>query len=140
MKMKRWLGSVVLMLFLAKSGFCEVLLLYGGENHDVFLGSVNTGQHEKTSIWNQFGEYGSPFNRKSIWNQFGPYGGQFSQTSPFNQFARHPPVIVDAKGGFYGYFTANRFRAKRTTIESMLFLVDNYDWVQDHLDEIRDTM
>lgn len=136
-----WLCGLLFLLVSFTPATAEpALLIYGGSGHKTFLGCLNTGKFSANSIWNQFGQNGSQFSATSIWNQFSPYGGKFSNTSPFNPYATDPPVIVDANGNFYGYLTANKYFRNRTRIESALFLVDNYDWIKDNLDEIRDRM
>jgi len=103
------------------------LLLFGGRGHDVFLGCLNCGEFDSASVWNEFGTHGSTFSDVSIWNKFGTYGSEFSDESPWNRFGQNPPVIVDRSGGFYGYFTANRFFPKRTTIPAFVRLLDKGD-------------
>ena len=71
--------------------FSQTLYIYGGEDHDVFLGKLNA----------------SKYDSKSIWNEYGTYGSAYSSYSPFNSYASYPPVIVDEEGNFYGYFTVN---------------------------------
>lgn len=139
-KVTHTLMTFALTLLMALAAAAKPLLIYGGEDHSVFLGCLNGSKFDDASIWNRFGDYGSTFSDRSIWNQFGDYGGTFSDTSPWNQFANHPPVIVDQDGNFYGYFTANRFHEKRCEMESVLFLVENYKWVIENLDAVRDKM
>ena len=47
------------------------------------------------------------------------------------------PVVVDKDGNFYGYFSANPYLSQRTTISSLVWLLDNYDWVIENLDQVR---
>src|ERR1700722_10368697 len=76
------------------------LLLYGGDDHETFLGCVNCSQFEGSSICNQFGQFGSEFQSSSIWNMFGTYGSKFNSKSPWNQFSQGSVAIVDRNGGF----------------------------------------
>ena len=99
------------------------LYLFGGDNHDVFLGCVNASEYDSKSIWNKYGEYGSRYSSTSIWNDYGEYGGKYSNYSPFNPYASNPPAVVDAQGNFYGYLTANKYNPKRTRIQALLQLV-----------------
>lgn len=89
------------------------LHLYGGENHDVYLGCINCNDIDQNSIWNSIGTYGSNISNKSIWNSIGTYGSDISTYSPFNSIAAYPPAIVDKDGNFYGYLTANNTNVKR---------------------------
>jgi hypothetical protein len=101
------------------------LLLYGGADHQTFLGCVNCSQFGADSICNQFGRFGSEFQSDSIWNMFGTYGSKFNSSSPWNQFSQGSVVIVDQNGGFYGYLTANKSANKRTTIAALNQLADS---------------
>lgn len=88
------------------------LLLYGGSNHDEFLGCLNCSEFDSESLCNEFGTYGSEFSGDSIWNEFSQFGSAFSSSSPWNEFAvgSDVPVVVDESGGFYGYLTINEYR------------------------------
>lgn len=92
--------------------YCQALYIYGGENHDVFLGILNGSKFDSKSVWNEFGTYGNKYNSLSIWNEYGRYGNSYSQYSPFNPYASHPPVIVDPDGNFYGYLTVNQYKSQ----------------------------
>ena len=94
----------LLMLYTFTSG--QTLMIFGGEDHDVYLGKLNASKYEAESIWNEYGSYGSSYSSTSIWNEYSSYGSDYSSYSPFNEYATYPPVIVDAQGNFYGYFTA----------------------------------
>jgi hypothetical protein len=107
------------------------LLLLGGDDHKTFLGCLNCGRFDPRSVCNRFGEYGSPFSSQSIWNRFGEYGSRFSPYSPWNRFASNPPVIVDRRGNFYGYFTSNRYHPRRTRIALLLILLDTDETTED---------
>ena len=113
------------------------LLLFGGPANEEFLGTLNQSKYEADSIWNQYGTHGSPFSPNSIWNEFGTYGSSFSRFSPWNSFTTTPPVVVDSAGNFYGYFTRNKYLPNRTRIESLVALLDNYEWIAGNLDEVR---
>ena len=36
----------------------QVLYIYGGEGHDVYLGKLNANEYDSESIWNEYGTYG----------------------------------------------------------------------------------
>lgn len=99
-------------------------MLFGGANHQVYLGCVTCNKYHSESIWNQVGNYGNQFNPNSIWNKFGLYGNPYSQYSPWNPLASLPPVVVDQNGNFYGYFTANKLHPRRTTIPILVRLLN----------------
>jgi hypothetical protein len=90
------------------------LKIYGGKNHNQFLGCINCSTEDLKSIWCIYGNYGSTHNAKSIWNGEGIYGSKKSNYSPFDDNAKYPPLIVDEKGKSYGYLTINKKNPKRT--------------------------
>lgn len=114
------------------------LLLFGGSNHKTFLGCLTCGRFASNSVCWKYGDHGSRYNPRSIWNPYGEFGSKFSMYSPWNQFASDPPVIVDPEGNFYGYFTANKYKPKRTTIKFFLAFLDNIDLVTSDLNSARD--
>lgn len=95
------------------------LYIWGGEDQDVYLGKLN----------------GSKYDSESIWNEYGKYGGEYSIYSPFNQYASDPPVLRDSNGKFYGYFTANRYKAKRARYDVIDTICDNYESISEDVDE-----
>jgi len=97
------------------------LLLFGGTNHDQFLGCLNCNSFERDSVCNQFGA-GNEFSASSIFNEFGTFGNSFSLSSPWNEFStsKAVPVLVDRAGNFYGYFTINDFRSDAVPFVSEL--------------------
>jgi hypothetical protein len=141
--MRNYLRSLLTIfswLFLSTTAFGQqqALLLFGGNDHGHFLGCLNCGQYDSGSVWNAYGTYGSPYNSDSIWNRYGSWGSPYNSDSPWNKYSSSAPVIVDKDGNFYGYFSANPYHNKRTTIKWLVWLLDNYDYVIEHLDEVRD--
>ena len=118
----------------------DELLLFAGQNHDVFLGCLNCSKYDSSSIWNKYGSYGSKYSSDSIWNKYGTYGSKYSSESPWNKYSSDAPVIVDRAGNFYGYFSANKYHYQRTTIKWILDILDNYEWIIENLDEFIDGM
>lgn len=120
--------TLVLLVLCVASGSLHAqttaLLLFGGSDHKTFLGCLNCGAYASTSVCNQYGSHGSRYAPESIWNAYGPFGSRYSADSPWNKYASTPPVIVDKDGGFYGYFTANRYHDKRTRIGALVSLTD----------------
>lgn len=141
--MKKPLILSILLALLLAPGLCtsaqaQTLLIYGGQNHDEYLGQFNGGKHDHESIWNRYGPYGDRHNARSIWNKYGTYGGTYSQYSPWNPYAAHPPVLKDRNGKVYGTFTANTFKAPsylyangRNLAKIITFLCKHHDAIRD---------
>ena len=117
-------------LTLGLSANGQSLHLYGGDNHDVYLGCLNCDSYNSSSIWNAFGTYGSAFNTNSIWNQYGKYSSDYSSYSPWNAYASDGPVVVDKEGNFYGYFTINQYKGKRATFGLALNMYKYYEEIR----------
>jgi hypothetical protein len=83
------------------------LMLFGGPNHNTYLGCINCPDTATDSIFNEFGPKGSAFSTETIWNRFGIFQSMFSQYSACNSFASDPPIIVDSAGKAYGRLTVN---------------------------------
>jgi len=99
--------------------------LYSNDGR-VYLGKLVTNKYDSESIWNEYGTYGSRFSMKSIWNEYGTYGGKYSNQSVFNKYATNPPKIIDRKGNFIGYLTANKSLPYGYAVEFIhRFLLEN---------------
>ena len=131
---------IIIFACVMQAVFSQALMLWGGRNHDIFLGYLNTDKYQKDSIWNKYGDFGSKYNTKSIWNEFGDFGSKFNSYSPWNNFSTNAPVIVDQQGNCYGYFSTNKFHPKRTKIDWIIWILDNYDWIKDNIDEAYDSL
>lgn len=59
----------------------------------VFLGSLVPNEFDPSSIFNDYGSFGSTFSQTSIFNNLSPYGSDFSPKSAFNPVATSPPSI-----------------------------------------------
>jgi len=90
------------------------LKIYGGKNHDQFLGCITCDTEDLNSIWSSYSAYGTLHDTNSIWNPDGKYGSKTSNYSPFNEKAKYPPIILDKNGKSYGYFTVNKKFPNRT--------------------------
>ena len=114
------------------------LQVYGGKGHETYLGCLSCPSIDPLSIWNSNGEYGIGYfmHTESIWNERSRFGDNYSDYSPWNNYANYPPVIVDFDGNFYGYFTANKSKDKRCSIEFFNFISENYKLVIDNYPEI----
>ena len=123
--------AISFMLFSLSSFSQKALQIYGGEDHDVYLGCLNCDSYNSNSIWNQYGTYGLHYNSNSIWNRYGEYGSTTSSTSPFNSYASYPPVVIDSDGGFYGYLTVNKYKSKRLESELASTIYKYFDLIRD---------
>jgi len=102
------------------------MLLFGGPEHKAFLGCLNCGAYNETSVCNQYGEFGSQYKPDSIWNAYGTYGSKYNPYSPWNAYSTTPPIIVDEAGHSYGYFTVNKCHGDRTRIDWLVKVLDVY--------------
>ncbi len=127
--------TVIILAFFPISVMAQQLHLYGGQNHDEYLGCITCSKHDPKSIWNAYTEYGSDFGNHSIWNEMSEYGNDYSVFSPWNEYASYPPAVVDKAGNFYGYFTTNEYNSKRTTIEWLVEILDNWEWIRDNFEK-----
>ena len=109
----------------------QTLYIYGGSNHDVYLGCLNCNKYDNNSIWNAYGKYGSKYNSNSIWNAYGSYGSKYNSASPWNSYSNAPPVIKDKNGVFYGYFTTNKYKSKRAEFDLVKVLYENHELIRD---------
>ena len=109
----------------------QTLMIFGGDDHDVYLGKLNASEYDSESIWNEYGSYGSSYSSNSIWNEYSSYGSDYSSYSPFNEYATYPPVIVDAQGNFYGYFTVNKYKSKRAEFDLALIIYKYYEQIRE---------
>lgn len=129
--MNRILIFLYLLVAVETATYAQNMHLYGGQNHDEYLGCLNCNSYDKNSIWNEYGTYGNKYSSKSIWNAYGTYGSEYSSNSPWNAYGGYPPVVVDSEGNFYGYFTVNEYKAQRAEFYSALFIYNYYDLIRD---------
>lgn len=122
---------VALIFIIANYTNGQALHIYGGKNHDVYLGCLNCDKYNSNSIWNAYGTYGSKYNSNSIWNAYGTYGSKYNSYSPWNSYSNDSPVIVDKDGKFYGYFTTNKYRPKRADLDLVEILYEYHESIRD---------
>lgn len=134
MKINKLLYLVVGFLF-SNLSHSQTLHLYGGSSHDVYLGCINCNSYDANSIWNVYGAYGNSYNSNSIWNEYGTYGNQYSSYSPWNSYSSNAPVIVDSEGGFYGYLTVNKHKAKRANFSLAETLCEYYEYIREDVSD-----
>lgn len=124
---KKVLVFLLLLFSFSLSGTAQELLIFGGDNHKDFLGCLNCDRYDASSIWNSYGEYGSPYSSRSIWDSYGSYGGRYATYSPWNRYSSYPPVVVDRQGNFYGYLTTNGYKDKRATFPLAQILYEYWE-------------
>lgn len=129
--MKNIFFTILSSLFLSVVATSQTLHLYGGENHDVYLGCLNCDSYNQNSIWNTYGKYGNSYNSKSIWNAYGTFGNQYNSYSPWNAYLNNPPVVVDKEGNFYGYFSINAYTSQRADFELALIIYKYHELIRD---------
>lgn len=129
----RLIATILLLMVCLTSWSQKTLHIFGGKDHDVYLGCLNCDSYNKNSIWNTYGTFGSKYNTNSIWNTYSNYGSQYSQLSPFNSYATTPPVIVDPEGGFYGYFTVNEYNSRRANFTLVQIIYQYHDLIKDDI-------
>jgi hypothetical protein len=136
--MNRFIFLTLLFPFFTLSIYSQTLHLYGGKNHDVYLGCLNCDKYNSNSIWNSYGTYGSKYNSISIWNSYGTYGSKYNSSSPWNSYSNDPPVVVDKDGNFYGYFTLNAYKNNRAEFGLALTIYKYYDLIMDDVSKWHD--
>jgi hypothetical protein len=85
------------------------LMIFGGTNHETYLGCLNCAQAAPDSISNEYGQNGSRYSQTSIWNHYSQFGSPYAPYSACNPYSTDPPVIVDDAGTYYGRLTLNQF-------------------------------
>jgi hypothetical protein len=85
------------------------MMIFGGPDHQTYLGCLNCSEYAADSVYNQYGEHGSPYSSMSIWNHYGDFGTPYSTNSACNPYSADPPVIVDQGGNYYGRVTVNQY-------------------------------
>lgn len=127
----------VLIPILSFNLFAKELLLFGGNEHEEFLGCLTCNEFSSESICNGYGTYGNEFSTDGIWNEFSGFGNEFSPKSPWNEFSsdNSVPVVVDREGNFYGYFTINEYRSNSVNFSSNL--KEWYDSYEGDLEKVR---
>lgn len=102
----------------ASHGPQSKLLIFGGANHEVYLGCLCDGKNPE-SVFNLAGEYGSTRSSTSLRNKRAPYGSSHEDTSACNGNARHPPSVVASDGKALGLLTVNPSLKKRIATQSV---------------------
>lgn len=118
------IGAISLIIISLCGSASAERLLYGGAQHDIFLGCLECGKFIDDSICNT-ANMGNPHNPLSIFNQFGVFGDKQSRSSPWNRYSNDGsvPIIVDLDDNFYGYFSINKYRGNAVSYSASL---ENY--------------
>jgi hypothetical protein len=127
-------------IFVAQTALAQDLLLFGGSNHDEFLGCLVCNEYSSESVCNGYGQYGNEYG-SNMWNEFSsPYGNEFSASSPWNEFSssNSVPVLVDRGGNMLGYFTINEFRYNAVDFAKQLKNI--YEMHDGDVEEVRKTL
>lgn len=115
----------------SKSKYEHHTHIYGGISHKTYLGCLTCNSTDSLSIWNSNGIFGKNPNvlnmENNIWNLLSPFGLKTNDLSPWCPTAQNPPAIVNLNGDFYGYFTANINKDKRTKIELFNQIAELFD-------------
>jgi hypothetical protein len=124
--MTKALITLALGLAISSAAYAQVvtagrhkIMLFGGEDHKVYLGCLSCSKYANDSVLNTYGPHGSKYATDSIFNRYGEYGSPYSSTSSCNPYASSPPVIVDEDGDYYGELTINTTRSKRAQSETL---------------------
>ena len=86
------------------------IMIFGGRNHNVYLGCLSCEIYEYDSIFNPSGPYGrcqlfeDNLYCRGPFQEFGSKG-PFQDLSACASGASNPPVIVDKGGNYYGRFS-----------------------------------
>lgn len=88
----------------------QPILIFGGADHNEFLGCLNCGDADPASVWNDGSKYGWG-NDYGVWNEYGQYGGEYGSYSACNEYTSNPPVLVDRQGNSYGYLSVNEYKS-----------------------------
>lgn len=122
--------------------FSENFNLYGGSNHDIYLGCLGCHQTSAESICNINGQYGNQYSMNSIFNAYSDFGNQYSDKSPWNNnsSSKSVPIIFDDlsnstirynpdyKNNYYehhGFFTINTSRHDSMAASYLLLEIYN---------------
>jgi hypothetical protein len=89
----------------------SALMLFGGQDHKTFLGCLNCAETSTSSVFNGYGQYGSPYGQ-TIFNHYSNFGSAYSGWGACNSYATDPPVIVDSSGNYYVRLTLNEYHAQ----------------------------
>ena len=139
MNLKHLAAIVLTALTLGNQVNATDLLLYGGQNHDEFLGCLVCNEFGSDSVCNGYGQYGNEYG-SSMWNEYSTYGNEYASSSPWNEYSNSDevPILVDRSGQFYGYFTINEYRSNAVDFASALNSI--YKRHNGDVEKVRETL
>jgi hypothetical protein len=105
-------GAAVGLAAAAAAAPVAKLMLFGGDGHKTYLGCLNCSEYATDSVFNRYGDHGSPYSLESISNRYSEFGSPYSMYGACNRYASDPPVIVDSNGMYYGRLTLNTYHAE----------------------------
>ena len=95
---------------------CEI---YAQDPVQSLLGIIDKKKHNRKSISNLHGLYGSEVSERSILNEHSSFGSPDGIYSPTNPYANTPPRIF-RRGVFVAYLTMNRSLTPRLDTNDLL--------------------
>lgn len=131
---------LVCFILSVQTALAKELLLFGGSNHNEFLGCLGCSEYSSDSVCNEYSKYGNEYGA-NMWNEFSsPHGNEYSSSSPWNEYStsKSVPVLVDRQGNFYGYFTINRYRGDAVSFANELYEI--YEMHSGDVEEVRNTL
>ena len=131
---------LIFFIFSAQTALAKDLLLFGGSNHDEFLGCLICNEYSSESVCNGYSSYGNHYGA-NMWNEYSsPYGNEYSSSSPWNEYSvsDNVPIVEDRQGKFYGYFTINAYRSNAVDFADQLYEI--YQMHDGDVEEVRETL
>jgi hypothetical protein len=89
------------------------LMIFGGQDHKIYLGCLSCNEYAPDSVFNSYGNNGSPYSAQSVWNHYSEFGSPYSIYGACNPYASDPPVIVDQNGNYYGRLVLPQLELER---------------------------
>lgn len=89
------------------------LSVFGGPDHQTYLGCLSCSRYDASSVFNQYGEFGNKYSMTSIANKYGDFGSKYNVFSACNPYASDPPIVVTDDGHAVGRLTLNKYAADR---------------------------
>ncbi|MAP81081.1 MAG: hypothetical protein CL526_08325 [Aequorivita sp.] len=132
--MKNNFGVILFFCFINTIAVSQNLQLYGGADHNEYLGCIDCSNFDLNSIWNPYSNYGNKSSSKSIWNPNGIYGNEFNFYSPWNKHSSIPPIVKNKDGEILGYFTVNKYKGNRANFELAITIYSQYQLIREDVD------
>ena len=114
--------ALLLLTLAATPSSAAKIMVFGGNNHETYLGCLSCAHYSLESVRNPAGKYGGAWSMNSLMNPASKFAGTWSQYSACNEFASDPPVIVDEEGQYYGRLTLNGFKDQTNSAEIVRWL------------------